>query len=92
MKMYNVIENLKENENLQPVQYSILEGLMKLYSKMKNTGKTHRNIADKHKKDVNEVLDESNVIGNGNKKPIKEEMIGLIVRSMHCIWKKKWIK
>ena len=85
MKMYNVIENLKENENLQPVQYSILEGSMKLYSKMKKTGKTHRNIADKNKKDVNEVLDESNVIGNGNKKIIKEETIELIVHNMHCI-------
>ena len=43
------------NTELANEKYSIMEGAIKIYTKLKRKGKTHRSVADKNVADVNEI-------------------------------------
>ena len=93
MKMYLALDGVKVDENLINDKHSIMEGAVKIYSKLECQGKTHRSVCDRNVKDVNEIansipLDVDNSSNhictthhNGNVH-VKDELIGLLLDKM----------
>ena len=94
MKMYKAFESVEVDTELANEKYSIMEGAIKIYTKLKRKGKTHRSVADKNVADVNEIAnsiplnvnrltqsDENHTgpIGNGL---VKSELIGVLLEKM----------
>ena len=55
MKLYCAFEDLQLHDDMLNDTHDILEKAMKVYSKMKQTSKTHRSVADKNFSDVCET-------------------------------------
>ena len=52
MKLYIALEELNLHRGILNEKHDILEKAMKVYSKMKQTSKTHRSVVDQHLSDV----------------------------------------
>ena len=97
MKMYKALNDFELDEKLKNEQHSIMEGAIKLYSKLKRQGKTHRSVCDRNVGDVNKISrsipldvnindgnDHDRYIFNGNER-VKKEVIGLLLDKMTCM-------
>ena len=68
-----------------------MESAIKLYSKLKKKGKTHRNVLYMNVKDVNEIEKSLDIRlnqiakGNSDNEVIKKEMVDVLVNKMNCM-------
>ena len=55
MKLYKALGDLQLDSDVLNEKHDILEKAMKVYSKMKQTSKTHCSVVDKHLSDIREI-------------------------------------
>ena len=95
MKMYHILASVDMEESVLADKYSIMEGMMKRYSKLKKKGKTHRSVLDRNKLDVYEIeqsfpLGTTSSMSSRRKNEetsidVKTEVINMILDKMHTI-------
>ena len=93
MKLYKAIQTIVLTDDVSNEKHGIMEDTIKLYSRMKKRKKTHRNVADLNKKDVNDIR-QALVSMNGvnkfvddahRKTKIKKEMVSTLLKSMELM-------
>ena len=93
MKLYKAIQTIVLTDDVSNEKHGIMEDTIKLYSRMKKRKKTHRNVADLNKKDVNDIR-QALVCMNGvnkfvddahRKTKIKKEMVSTLLKSMELM-------
>lgn len=55
MKLYKAKESLDIHDKFEINKHSVMEGSMKLYSKLRNKSKTHQSVLDMNLSDVCEI-------------------------------------
>ena len=92
--MYKALASLTVDDNLVNDKYSIMEGAIKIYCKLKREGKTHRSVSDRNVGDVNDIercipLDTNTNTNSDNDKAVsnknghaKKELIKLLLDKM----------
>ena len=87
--MYRTFKELSES-NMDAItnKYSIQESLIKVYSKLKKKGKTHRSVLGRNLNDILEIdqsipLDAGSIAKSDGNTHIKEEIIGKLVLKMN---------
>ena len=55
MKMYRAFDSVELDEKLANEKHSIMEGAIKIYTRLKRKGKSHRSVCDRNVADVNEI-------------------------------------
>ena len=93
MKLYKAIQSIVLTDDVSNEKHGIMEDIMKLYSRMKKRKKTHRNVADLNKKDVNGIrealmsMNGANVFINDahRKTKIKKEVVSTLLKSMELM-------
>ena len=55
IKLYRAIQSIDLEDDIVNQKHGIMEDTVKLYSRMKKKKKTHRNVADLNKKDINDI-------------------------------------
>ena len=90
MKLYRAIQSIVLSEDVVNEKHGIMEDTMKLYSRTKKKKKTHRNVADLNKKDINDIqnvlLGSSKYTNDSHqKKSIKKEVVSTLLKSMELM-------
>ena len=91
MKLYLAFSELSEEEHSAITdKYSVMEGAIKKYSRMKKKSKTHRSVMDMNGDDILEIERSIPLHRNRNYKSekdthIKVEMIGKLVNKMNSM-------
>ena len=91
MKLYLAFSELLEEEySAITHKYSVMEGAIKKYSRMKKKSKTHRSVMDMNGDDILEIEQSIPLHRNRNYKSekdthIKVEMIGKLVNKMNSM-------
>ena len=65
-----------------PSKYVIMETVMRKYSKLKKTGKTHRSVLDRNTEDINEIVQLVLLYLCDEKEYVKKEMVGKLLVKM----------
>ena len=92
MKLYAALKDLSPDGTVidMPNKHSIMEGAMKMYSKLTKKGKTHRSVLDRNGSDLREIERAFPVANYTNKEDnenthIKREMIGKLLDRMYSM-------
>ena len=92
MKLYKALQELgiADGDTDIPDKYSVMEGAIKQYYKLKKKGRTHRSVLDRNSRDILEIEASVPVDANSNHKSygnthIKEELIGKLLDEMNTM-------